>query len=99
MKALIVAGLAVVLLASCKKEAPMPPATPPPVENPAPPPAPKPQTTTTTVVTPPVPEKEKDGTAVSIGADGISVKNKKGEKENNVILTKEKSEITVKSNK
>jgi len=96
-------GLAITLLASCKqKEEPVPPVTPPPVEDPAPPPTPQPQatpSTTTTTTTTTVEEKEPDGTSISLGKDGISVKNQDGDKKNNVIITNKKKEVEIKTEK
>ncbi|MDV6168820.1 hypothetical protein R1T16_10320 [Flavobacterium sp. DG1-102-2] len=96
-KLIVMSGLAILLMASCKKkEEPVPP-PPPPVEDPAPPPAPKPMTQTPPA-TPPPPPVEQDGTSVSVGSDGISVKNKNGEAKNNVTISKKKTEMEFKSN-
>lgn len=97
-KVVIFSGLAIALMASCKDKEVTPPATPPPVENPAPAPAPRPQTesssttTTTTTTTAAAPE-DPDGTSVSIGNGGVSIKSKNGDSKNDVIVTKK--EVTI----
>ena len=98
-KLLVMSGLAIIIMASCKKkEEPMPP-PPPPVEDPAPPPAPKPMTQTPppAVQPPPAPAEDPDGTSVSVGSDGISVKNKKGDAKNNVTISKKKTEMEIRT--
>lgn len=102
--------LAAVLLASCKNNEPVkpatPPATPPPVENPAPPPPPKPRVETpvkATVTPKPAAQvrttEERDGTSVNISSDGLDIKSKNGDNENNVtISSKKKSSIQIKTN-
>ncbi len=98
----MMSGLAVLLMASCKdNEKPLPP-PPPPVENPAPPVTPEPQTPVnpvkTTTTTRSVEEENPDGTSVSINGDGVSFKNKNGEKQNDVTVSKKKTELTIKTN-
>ena len=79
-------------LSSCRdKQDPIPP-TPPPVENPEPPAAPQPQVNTPPPTTT---EEEKDGTSFSIDKDGVQVENKDGDKENNVTISRKKSEIKI----
>ena len=87
-KLIVMSGLAILLMASCKKkEEPMPP-PPPPVEDPAPPPAPKPVTQAPPVAPTPPRAEDPDGTSVSLGSDGISVKNKKGDAKNDITISK-----------
>jgi nitrous oxide reductase accessory protein NosL len=98
-KLLILSGLMVILLASCKKNEPAPPPVPPPVEDPAPPPAPTPTTTTTTTnTTTVVKEEEKpDGTSISINKDGVKFESKDGQNENKVnVTTKKDAEVEIK---
>jgi len=94
-------GLAMMLLVSCKKDAPVAPEvppTPPPVENPAPPSPPKPQVQ----VPPPPPPveapKEKDGTSVSLDENGVNVSTKKGDNDSKVIISKNKKEVKFSTN-
>ena len=101
-KLIMMSGLAILLMASCKdNEKPLPP-PPPPVENPAPPVTPEPQTPVnpvkTTTTTRSVEEENPDGTSVSINGDGVSFKNKNGEKQNDVTVSKKKTELTIKTN-
>lgn len=99
-KLIIMSGLAVLLMASCKKkEEPVPPPAPPPVEDPAPPPTPEPQThtTTTTNVTVEKTVEEPDGTTVNVSSDGVSVQNKNGDAKNNVTISKKKAEVEIKT--
>jgi len=98
----MLSGLAVMLMASCKKnETPPPP--PPPVENPAPPITPEPQTpvnpvkSTTTTTTTTTKEENPDGTSISVNGDGVSFKKKNGEKVNDVTVSKKKTEVTIKT--
>jgi hypothetical protein len=101
MKRLIMlSGVAVLALASCKNDKePVPPVTPPPVESPAPPVAPKPvvksNATTTTTTTTSTTEENPDGTSVSIGNGGVSIKSKNGTDENNVTINRKTTEIKV----
>lgn len=102
-KTIILCGLLTVMLASCKKNEPVPPPpppTPPPVENPAPPPAPSPRTQTSTQTTTQqkTVEKNNDGTSVNISRNGLDIKNKNGESENNInISSDKKSSIQIKT--
>jgi len=100
-KLILMSGLAIVMMASCKqKEEPVPPATPPPVEDPAPPPTPRPVTQTPPPAVPPTPPVEDpDGTSVSVGSEGISVKNKNGDAKNNVTISRKKTEMEIKTDK
>ena len=93
-KVLIIAGFAMLTLASCKKDAPAPvvPPTPPPVQDPAPPRTPKPQAQTATPVTAP---EEKDGTSISLDGNGISVKDKEGNNTKNITVSKTKKEVKI----
>ena len=84
---LLTGVMALALFTSCKDKKETPPGTPPAVENPAPPPAPAPE----------VQQEDKDGTSVNINEDGVSIKNKDGEKESNVTFTDEKKEINIKT--
>ena len=95
----MMSGLAILLMASCKKNE-TPPPTPPPVENPAPPVTPEPQTPvtpvkTTTTTTTTTQEENPDGTSISVNGDGVSFKKKDGEKVNDVTVSKKKTEVTI----
>jgi len=100
-KVLIMCSLAMLLLASCKKDAPVAPEvppTPPPVENPGPPSPPKPQAQ---IPPPPPPTEapvEKDGTSVSLDENGVNVSTKKGENDSKVIISKTKKEVKFSTN-
>jgi len=101
-KVIMMAGLSLIMLASCKKKEDPAPVTPPPVEEPAPEPTPQPQTnnttsTSTTTTTTTKAEEEPDGTSVSIGKDGVSIQSKDGEKKNNVTITNQKKEVEIKT--
>lgn len=87
MKKIILAGLLAVLSAACKNEVPSAPAEPPAI--PATPPPAVPQK--------PTPEmEENDGTSVKVGSDGISVKNKDGDKKTDVQVGDGKASVEVK---
>jgi hypothetical protein len=94
--AIMIAGLAMLMLASCKKDAPAPvvPPTPPPIEDPAPPKAPEPK-----AEVPPQPtthaEEQKDGTSVSFDANGISLKDKNGNNSKDITISKSKKEVKI----
>lgn len=96
-KVILMSGLAMLLLASCKKDAPVAPEVPatPPVENPAPPPPPKPQAA---VPAPPPAPVEKDGTSVSLDENGVNVSTKKGENDSKVTISKTKKEVKFSTN-
>ena len=97
---MLLCSLAMLLLASCKKDAPVAPeapATPPPVEDPAPPPPPKPQVQ----APPPAPvatPEEKDGTFVSVDANGVNVSTKNGSNDSKVTVSKSKKEVKFSTN-
>ncbi|WP_020215168.1 hypothetical protein [Flavobacterium rivuli] len=94
-------GLAMLLLASCKKDAPVAPEvppTPPPVENPAPPSPPKPQVQVPPPPPPTVAPEEKDGTSVSLDENGVNVSSKNGAKDSKVIISKNKKEVKFSTN-
>ena len=92
--------LAITLLASCKdnKEEREMPATPPPVEDPAPPARPAPTTNTTVTTTTTTTEEDPNGTSVNVNPDGVSVRNKDGDKENNVTISRDKKELQIQTN-
>jgi len=97
-KLILMSGLAILMMASCKKkEEPIPPPAPPPIEDPAPPPAPKPVTQTPPATPPPPPVEDTDGTSVSVGSDGISVKNKNGDAKNDITISKKKTAVEIKN--
>ena len=95
-KIVLMTGLALIMLASCKKKEDQIPATPPPVEDPAPPPTPEPQTQTTTTTTTQQVEEDKDGTSITLDSDGMTVESKDGDKENNVQISTKKNTSSVK---
>jgi len=101
-KVILMSGLAMLLLASCKKDAPVAPdvpPTPPPVENPAPPAAPRPQAQAPAPApVPATPPTEKDGTSVSVDANGVNVSSKKGDTDNKVIISKTNKEVKFSTN-
>jgi hypothetical protein len=45
----------------------------------------------------PPPAEDPDGTSVSVGSDGISVKNKKGDAKNDITISKKKTEVEIKN--
>ncbi|MXN93006.1 hypothetical protein GR160_17405 [Flavobacterium sp. Sd200] len=92
-KQLIIAGFAVLAMASCKKDTPAtPPAppTPPPVQDPAPPKAPEPRVQATAPDT-----TEKDGTSISLDQNGISIKDKEGKESKTITVSKTKKEVKI----
>lgn len=98
-------AFAVILMASCKDNAPTadPAPTPPVVEDPAPPARPEPRTTTnqssttTTTTTTTKAEEDPDGTSVSIGRDGVDFSTKKGDDRVNVSTTTKEVQIKTKN--
>jgi hypothetical protein len=99
-KIIVIAGVALLALASCKKDKPEPvtPPTPPPVENPAPPKAPEPQAEATPVSPATAPELKP---VVEKIPEGASPSNAPDEKKSLAtvktlnVLTKSKKEIKV----
>lgn len=81
--------LALVVLASCKKEVPPPPPPPEPQVVVLPPPPPP----------PPAPvkaEEDKDGTSVSVGKDGVEINSKNGDKKTVIDMKDGKTNIEIK---
>ena len=86
---LILGLLSIIAIVSCKKKEEMPIAPPPPptMEMAPPPPPPPPA---------PVDPKDKDGTSIELGKDGVNINTTNGEKQTTVKVANGETRVEVK---